>query len=214
MRYQPADEQAYVGGDWYDSFVCDDGRLTIAIGDVSGHDQEAAVVMAQIRNLLRGIAYTLHRSPSLILSELDRCLFGLGLATVASVLLAQLEPDPGRQSHTLHWCNAGHPPPVLLAPDGSARLLQSSPELLLGVVPTASRTDHYIKLEPQSSVVLFTDGLIERHRPAASRNPESLIEVLAGHQHLSAEQLCDHLLAHFGDTGDDDVALTVIRTTR
>jgi serine phosphatase RsbU (regulator of sigma subunit) len=214
VRYQPAEKQAFVGGDWYDSLVFDDGRLTVAIGDVSGHDRQAAVAMAQIRNLLRGIAYTLRRSPSRILSELDRCLNSLGPATVASVLLAQLERTPGRQSHTLRWCSAGHPPPVLLTPDGTARLLHSPPELLLGVIPRAARTDHSIELEPLSSVVLFTDGLIERHKPAASRGPESLLEVVAGHQHLSAEQLCDHLLAHFGDTGDDDVALTVVRTTR
>jgi serine phosphatase RsbU (regulator of sigma subunit) len=214
VRYQPAEKQAFVGGDWYDSLVFDDGRLTVAIGDVSGHDRQAAVAMAQIRNLLRGIAYTLRRSPSLILSELDRCMNGLGPSTVASVLLAQLEPTPGREGHTLHWCNAGHPPPILLAPDGSARLLHSPPELLLGVIPGAARTDHRVELEPHSSVVLYTDGLVERHKPGTSRGPESLIEVLAGQQHLSAEQLCDHLLAHFDDTGDDDVALTVVRTTR
>jgi serine phosphatase RsbU (regulator of sigma subunit) len=102
---------------------------------------------------------------------------------------------------------------VLLAPDGSAYLLRSPPELLLGVIPSAARTDHSVRLEPLSSVVIFTDGLIERHKSAATRSPESLIDVLAGHQDLSADQLCDHLLAHFGDTGDDDVALTVIRTT-
>ncbi|GIH08674.1 hypothetical protein Rhe02_67410 [Rhizocola hellebori] len=212
VRYRPAAEQAYVGGDWYDSFAFDDGCLTVAMGDVTGHDRQAAAAMAQVRNLLRGIAYTIRKPPALILSELDRCLSGLGLATVATILLAQLEPDPRSGRHTLQWANAGHPPPALLRPDGTACLLEAIPEVLLGAVPTAPRTDHLIELEPGSSVVLFTDGLIERRRPALSHDPESLIAVLAGCQHLSPERLCDRILAHFGEPGEDDVALTVVRT--
>ena len=94
VRYQPAAEEAQVGGDWYDAFRVRDGGTLLAIGDVAGHDQDAAAAMGQVRNLLRGIAYSLGERPAAVLSELDRAMRDLGTGVLATAVLARVEP-PG-----------------------------------------------------------------------------------------------------------------------
>jgi len=88
--YQPAQEAAQVGGDWYDAFPNGSGGTMIVIGDVAGHDQDAAATMAQVRNLLRGVAQTLDGSPAAVLATLDRALDRLGVPVLASIVLAIL----------------------------------------------------------------------------------------------------------------------------
>lgn len=212
VRYLPAVEQAYVGGDWYDSFTRADGAMTVVVGDVCGHDRRAAVAMAQIRNLLRGIASAVADPPGRLLSMLDATMHDLGLDTAATVLLAQLEPGDRPGWHTMRWSNAGHPRPILLTAAGVARELTTTPEILLGWGLGVRRADHLVELEPGATVVFYTDGLTERRDPAANRGPHALVDAVSGQQGLSAEQLCDHLLAVFDDIGGDDVALAVIRT--
>lgn len=212
VRYLPASERAHVGGDWYDSFVLPDRRLTIVIGDVVGHDRHAAAAMAQFRNMLRGIAFSLRHPPSTILAALGEAMSSFGSATMATVLLAQFEPAdrPGRW--TMHWSNAGHPPPALLTTDGTARLLESEAEPLLGWAGSPPRSDHAIELDQGSSLIFYTDGLIERRDRKYVTTDDSLVHVLSGMQDLSADELCDHILARFGrSTFEDDVALTIVQ---
>ncbi|GAA3381999.1 PP2C family protein-serine/threonine phosphatase [Cryptosporangium minutisporangium] len=211
VRYRAAVEQAQVGGDWYDAFLLPDGRLTVAVGDVTGHDRDAAAAMAQLRNLLRGISYTLRHFPSRVLVGLDDTLHGLGVSAFATVVLAHVDREGPQGRREVRWSNAGHPPPVLLAPDGTARLLSTRPELLVGVHTTAPRTDHTIVLEPGSSLVFYTDGLVERRGQALDDGLTHLVEALVGRQDLSADQLCEHLLGSFGATSEDDVVLAVVR---
>ncbi|MCW2614870.1 MAG: Sensor phosphatase, partial [Frankiales bacterium] len=116
VRYLPASQIANVGGDWYDAFTTPDGALSLVIGDVAGHDEDAAAAMAQVRNVLRGVAQTLGEPPAAVLAGLDRALEGLRLTLLATVVLAQLVETPG--GRRLTWCNAGHPPPLLLRADG------------------------------------------------------------------------------------------------
>ena len=210
VRYQSSIAQAHIGGDWYDSFLLPDGTLTVAVGDVSGHDRQAAAAMAQIRNLLRGIAFTVHHPPSLILTHLSAAMTGLPVDAFATVVLAQIEPD----TRTLRWSNAGHPPPALLSPDGTVRLLQTKPETLLGPHIDAVRSDHTVTLEPGATVVLYTDGLIERRRDHLDDGLSHLARALTGRSGLDAEQLCDHLLDEFAAEAEDDIALTVIQIDR
>ncbi len=212
VRYRPASETAFIGGDWYDSFRVPGGRLTVAIGDVTGHDRHAAAQMAQIRNLLRGIAYTVKHPPSAILATLDSALASLGPSTMATVLLAQLEPAPDSSACALWWSNAGHLPPALLTADGSARMLESPAEPLVGFITSASRCDHRLELAPGDSVVFFTDGLIERRDPAQILSFEPLLRLLAGRRAMTAEDLCDLIVGHYGGGNvEDDVAVTVVR---
>jgi len=213
VRYLPATEQAQVGGDWYDSFIGPDGSLVVAIGDVTGHDRRAVVAMAQVRNLLRGVSYATGVSPAGVLDALDDAMFGLAISLYATAILARVEQgeaDAERGLRTLRWSNAGHPPPVLIAPDGRATLLETPADPLLGL-GDGERTDNTVTLEPGSSLVLYTDGLVERRSIPLQARLEWLIDTLDGCHELTAEQACDHLLERFNDIGEDDVALLVLR---
>ena len=128
VRYKPATRLAQVGGDWYDAFAGPAGALTLAVGDVTGHDRRAAAGMAQIRSLLRGAAWAEAGAPARSLEALDQAMSGLEVGEFATAVLAELD------GHTLRWCNAGHPPPAVLGPDGQARLLWTDrAEPLLGI---------------------------------------------------------------------------------
>ncbi|MFG3579993.1 PP2C family protein-serine/threonine phosphatase [Micromonospora chersina] len=214
VRYQPAGERARIGGDWYDSFLQPDGSLTLVIGDVAGHDQQAATTMAQIRNLLRGVAYAVRKSPAAVLEGLEEAMRGLGLNELATAVLARVEQDEEQAragERTLCWSNAGHPPPVLVAPDGTARLLHTPPEMLLGVRAGVTRGDHRVTLTPGCAVVLYTDGLVDRRDAVIDDGLAGLVDHLTGRHGSTAEQLCDLLLTRYATTGDDDIALVVLR---
>lgn len=221
VRYQPAVELAQIGGDWYDSFLLDDGTLTVVVGDISGHDRHAAAAMAQVRNMLRGVTHTLRGPPSRILTAIDDAMFGLDINTFATVILAQIEREqierdqrPGAPlRHLLRWSNAGHPAPILLGPDGTAQILQRPSQLLLGTGMTNTRSDHTVSVAPGSHVVFYTDGLIERRGEPIDQSQNALVETLSGLHHLSAEQLCDVLLASRPWTAAiDDIVVTVVHT--
>ena len=214
VRYQPAAETAQVGGDWYDAFRLRDGTMALVVGDVAGHDQHAAASMAQLRNLVRGVAYTGPVSPSVVLSGLDSAMHGLDVDVVATAVLAQLEPCDGTDGCRLSllWSNAGHPPPVLLSADGTARLLETEPDLLLGLNVGTERSDHALVVEPGESLVIYTDGLVERRGEAIETGLAWLVDALEGQQDRTAEELCDLLLGQLSGRAEDDVALLVMRT--
>jgi len=203
-RYQPATRVAKVGGDWYDAFRGPGGALTLAPGAVTGHARRAAAAMAQLRGLLRGVAYAESCPPARCLAALDRAMEGLAVGEFATAVLAELDAT------TLRWSNAGHMPPAVLAPDGTVRLLETKPEPLLGL-GAGPRTDHVEQLAPGSAIVLFTDGLIERRDESLDRGRDRLAASLEGLHELSAEAICDHLLAQLGSRRDDDVAVLVAR---
>ncbi|MET8910607.1 PP2C family protein-serine/threonine phosphatase [Micromonospora sp. NPDC004551] len=214
VRYQPATERARIGGDWYDSFREPDGSLILVIGDVAGHDQQAAATMAQIRNLLRGVAYAARKPPGGVLEGLEAAMRGLGVDALATAVLARVEQDEEQArvgAATLRWSNAGHPPPVLITPDGSATLLRTPPEMLLGVRAGLARSDHQVTLTPGSAVVLYTDGLIDRRDAVIDDGLADLVGTLTGRHGSTAEQLCDELLGRFAAGSDDDIALVVLR---
>jgi serine phosphatase RsbU (regulator of sigma subunit) len=210
VRYQPAGEGAHIGGDWYDAFTLPDGRVTVVVGDVTGHDRQAAAAMSEIRNLLRGISYALLKPPALVLTGLQEAMRGYGVDALATVVLAQIEPED-HGTRTLRWSNAGHPPPVLVAPDGSVRLLETRPETLLGTRSRTARTDHRVQLLPGTSVIFYTDGLVERRGATLDDGLAELTRVLAGCAGMTAEQICEHLLASFSGATEDDVVLAVVR---
>jgi serine phosphatase RsbU (regulator of sigma subunit) len=210
VRYQPAGEGAHIGGDWYDAFALPDGRLTVVVGDVTGHDRQAAAAMSEIRSLLRGISYALLEPPALVLTGLQEAMQAFAVDIYATVVLAQIGQDPAG-GRSLSWSNAGHPPPILIAPDGTVRLLEARAETLLGVRGAAGRTDHTVPFPPGTSVVFYTDGLVERRGATLDDGLRKLAEVLDGCAAMTAEQVCDHLLAKFADGIEDDVVLAVVR---
>lgn len=213
VRYQPAAQQAQVGGDWYDAFVLPDGTTTLVIGDVAGHDRTATAAMAQVRNVLRGVAQTLEQPPAGVLSALDRALAGLGVSTLATAVLCQIRQNSGGE-RVLRWSNAGHPPPLLIHSEGTAELLWRPTDLLLGVEPAAARGDHDIALPAGSTLVLYTDGLTERRGEILDDGLSRLVAAATGLHQLSADEACDALVGRLAQDAEDDVALLALRLPR
>jgi PAS domain S-box-containing protein len=216
VRYVPAAAGAEVGGDWYDAFVQADGATVLVIGDVVGHDSGAAAAMGQLRGLLRGIGHHTGGTPAEVLTGLDRAAAGLDLDTIATALVARLEqddPELARGETRVRWSSAGHPPPVLIGAAGEVTLLDcQDPDLLLGVEPGRVRTDHVATIGRGGTMVLYTDGLVERRDRDLDDGIAELCRVLGGLSDLPLQQLCDRLLErmYLPDT-EDDVALLAVR---
>ncbi|MBM2618896.1 SpoIIE family protein phosphatase [Actinoplanes sp. LDG1-06] len=206
-RYLPAQDGAAVGGDWYDAFAQPDGSLMLAVGDVSGHDIEAAATMGQVRNLVRGDAYGRDDAPGPLLSQLDRALHGLHVPAAATAVLARLSRDP--DGYDLTFANAGHPPPVLLRPDGEVEIWWETPEPLLGLLPREQRTTHHRRAALGSTLLLYTDGLVEHPAHLIDDGIARIRAVLRGNAGLPADQLCDRLIES-APRRADDIALLVV----
>jgi len=212
VRYQPAAHEAQVGGDWYDAFPGPDGATVLVIGDVSGHDRDAAAAMAQGRNILRGVAQSLIQSPGAVLSMLDRAMARLQVSTLATAVLCQIHARSVRaNAWTFRWSNAGHPPPLLLRSDGTACLLDRDPGLLLGLEPETLRRSHELELAAGDTVLLYTDGLVERRGEHLDDGLERLLTTAQQHAGLPLEQFCDALLTALGVGAEDDIALLAAR---
>jgi PAS domain S-box-containing protein len=215
VRYRPAAHGAQVGGDWHDAFLQPDGATMLVIGDVVGHDSDAAAAMGQLRGLLRALAYDNDEPLSATLSRTEHAARGLAVSTMATVVLARVErhPDvPVASTRVLRWSNAGHLPPVLLAPDGSTTLFETRPERMLGIDPDAPRTDHTAELGDGHTLLLVTDGLVERRDADLDQGLAMMREVLRDLGETSLEELCDTLLDRMLPVdGADDVAIVAVR---
>jgi serine phosphatase RsbU (regulator of sigma subunit) len=207
--YRPAADQ--VGGDWYDVLDLEDST-TVVIGDVVGHDTRAAAAMGQLKSMLRVLAWKDDSSPGAVLDRLDRALVGLHVDTVASALVARLDRgDDG--SSTMTWSSAGHPPPLLVHPDGRVEVLAMEPGVLVGVHHDEARRDTTTTLVPGAMVVLYTDGLVERRDQPLDRGIDRLAETLAqclrdgvAREHLT-ETVIDRMV---GVAAEDDIAVLVV----
>lgn len=215
-RYLPAAEGAEVGGDWYDAFVQPNGDTTLVIGDVVGHDMVAASHMAQLRNLLRAVAVDRQESPAQVLARLDALIAALPVGALATCLVARLERDEGdpeSDRRTVRWSSAGHPPPALIDPDGGVRLLSGESDLLLGVDAELSRTDHVVSIPAGSTLVLYTDGLIERATSTIDQGFARLRRALGAAATLPLDGCIDDTLGRLVEAGHtDDVAVIAVRT--
>jgi PAS domain S-box-containing protein len=224
-RYTPAGEVARIGGDWYDAFLQgsptgETPDVVVVVGDVVGHDVEAAAAMGQVRGLLRGIAVHSGDAPAAILSGLDTVMDSLQLQTTATAVVARFEQvhttggAPGRV--LLRWSHAGHPPALLVAPDGTVTRLADAGanDLLLGFDPATDRHEGTVSLEPGTTLVLYTDGLVERRDRDIDDGIEALERLLAEVSPTTSDldHLCDRLLGSMAsDEQEDDVALLVVR---
>ncbi|TFV88037.1 GAF domain-containing protein [Blastococcus sp. CT_GayMR16] len=214
VRYVPAAEAARVGGDWYDAFRHRDGTPVLVIGDVVGHDTAAAAAMGQLRALLRGIAHYSGAGPAEVLRGLDEAIADMHTDTLATAAVAQLEPAvKDGSSRRLRWANAGHPPPILVAPDGSATVLGGPiGDLMLGVDCSAERPESVIDVLPGATVLLYTDGLIERRGSTLDEGMARLVEHLGTLAGEPLEDFCDALLERMVQgTPQDDVAIVAVR---
>ena len=215
VRYVAAAEEAQVGGDWYDAFLQADGSTVLVIGDVMGHDNRAAAAMGQLRALLRGIGYTTGTGPAEMLSRLDDAIEGLRVQTTATGLVVRIPPrDNGDTGPAhLHWSNAGHPPAIVVPPGGGAVALENAePDLLLGVLAHTDRQETPARLDPGGTLLLYTDGLIERRGESIDEGVATLIAAVDEFAGLPLPVMCDRVLAELlPDDNDDDVALVAVR---
>jgi PAS domain S-box-containing protein len=215
-RYRTATGFEQVGGDWYDALRLPTGATALVIGDVEGHDIDAATRMAQLRNLLRAFAWDHDEPPAALLSRLDRALRELGIDALATAVLAVLSRSRGRDGEAgLRWTSAGHPAPVLVVPGESPRFLSGRNDLLLGVDPTRPRRDQEEILPSGATLLLYTDGLTEaRGRDLVARDAQ-LLDAVRRCAEAPLEELLDRVLADLiGDQRQDDVALLGVRLLR
>ncbi|MCM2416215.1 GAF domain-containing SpoIIE family protein phosphatase [Streptomyces sp. RKAG290] len=210
-RYQPAVANARVGGDWYDAFVLPDGAMTLIIGDIAGHDLRAAVMMSQTRNMLRGIACDRKEPPGKILARLDaahQILYPHQTLTCIYALVERLGADEPWQ---LHYAVAGHPAPLLVTQEGETRFLTGGRSMLLGMDPDGHRPADIESLPPDSTVLLYTDGLVERRDEGLDRGLARLRQHAAALAREPLATFCDELLSGLVDDGTDDVAMIAVR---
>jgi serine phosphatase RsbU (regulator of sigma subunit) len=183
--------------------------------------------MGQIRNILRGVAVATRSSPAQLLSQVDAVMSELLIEITATAVVARLEqtPEERRQGLTrLRWSNAGHPPPVVVGEAGESGepprtevLWGREPNLLLGLEPGAHRDETTVTLRRGSTLLLYTDGLVERRGELIDTGIERLTEVLGELvlQGLPLEELCDELLRRMlPEKPDDDVAIVAVRLHR
>jgi PAS domain S-box-containing protein len=216
VRYEPAVEVAEVGGDWYDAFLQPSGGTMLVIGDVVGHDTAAAAAMGQLRGMLRGIAYREGTGPAAVLTQLDAAIEGLDVGTMATAAIARIEQTPGERAAGLtrvRWSNAGHPPPLVVHHDGRVEALAGArAELMLGVDRAARRTESVVTVRRGSTLLLYTDGLVEARDLLLDEGIARLRAVLAEVGGLPLEELCDAVLDRLRPPArQDDVALVAIR---
>ncbi|WP_434028219.1 SpoIIE family protein phosphatase [Streptomyces graminofaciens] len=212
-RYQPAPAGSQVGGDWYDAFELKDGTLALVIGDVVGHDLTAAAGMAQLHGILRSLAWDHTGLPGAVVDRLDESMSAITTVPMATLVLARVEGHPDTGPWTLRWTSAGHPPPLLLTPGGHAEYLEAGQGLLLGTHlgtrarrPTAARS-----LPPGSTLLLYTDGLIEIPGSDLDTGLGRLRRHALALAHTPLDTLCDQLLARMPPGSTDDVALLALR---
>jgi len=205
-RYIPASSDVEVGGDWDDIISLPDGDLGLAIGDVAGHGVAAAAAMGQIRMALR--AYGLEGlSPGLALERLNTLITELQPGTMVTLLYARIDPETG----VLTTAKAGHPPPLVVSPQRAPTFISDGLAPPLGVDPYVSYQEITSELPPEATLILYTDGLIERRGESIDVGLERLARA-ATKAPSDLEEASDHIIATLiGEGAADDTALLMIR---
>ncbi|MGA5436601.1 PP2C family protein-serine/threonine phosphatase [Streptomyces cellulosae] len=209
VRYMPATRSLNVCGDWYDVVDLDDDSFTVAVGDVVGHGLEAAAVMGMLRSALSAAVRAI-REPGAAMDLLSRYArtFEGALATTAAKAVVDT------RARTVTYTCAGHPPPVLGRRDGPAILLDQATDPPLGILTDKTpRPQATVSYAPGDTLVLYTDGLIERRGEDIDAGLLRLTDAVTHHADLDPEPLADTLLTRLGvaDGGRDDIALIVVR---
>jgi serine phosphatase RsbU (regulator of sigma subunit) len=204
VRYRPAESDHLVGGDWYDAVELPSGQILLSVGDIAGHGIEAATGMVALRNALRGLATT-EAGPAQLLSWLNLVAHNLAEKVVATALCGLY--DPG--TRLLRWARAGHLPPVLIRGTHASSLPMIS-GILLGAVNEASYAEGEVHLDPGDTLLMYTDGLIERKDRALDDSIDDLLST-AAYPASTLEERLDHLLTHSNADTDDDTCIVGIQ---
>ncbi len=209
VRYLPATGSLNVCGDWYDVLDLSDDRFAVAVGDVVGHGLEAAAVMGMLRSALSAATRALERPAQAleVLGLYARSVDGALNTTAVNVMV-------DTRSRLIIYSNAGHPPPILVHPDSTCDLLEQATDPPLGARPQhVPRPQAGHNYHPGDTLLLYTDGLIERRGEHIEAGLSRLTDVIRRHCALGPERMADVLLAELGVAGGahDDIALVIVR---
>jgi serine phosphatase RsbU (regulator of sigma subunit)/GAF domain-containing protein/anti-sigma regulatory factor (Ser/Thr protein kinase) len=208
VRYEAASRPLQVGGDWYDIVDLEDGRIALIVGDCVGHGLAAATVMGQLRSACRALLLD-RPSPRAALAGLDRFAARLPGAQCTTAVCAVLNPDTGE----LVYSSAGHPPPVLVHADGTAELLEDGHTIPLGLRPDRPRPEARMTIPPRATLLLYTDGLVERRRVGLDDGIARASVLLQDGRDSSLDDLANQIMSRLApiDGYQDDVALLLYR---
>ncbi|MFD4247615.1 SpoIIE family protein phosphatase [Streptomyces sp. NPDC058525] len=217
--YQAAADDHMIGGDWYDAYHLPSDAsgkptaLMVTVGDITGHDVHAATIMGQIRSMLRQA--TLDHppySPAAALTALDTACCTLPIEAGGTLVHARLAPVDDSPDWTLTWSNAGHPPPLLRSPDGRVTALLAHDILFDQSLGPAQRTERRRRLPPGSTLLLYTDGLIERRGHDIDAAVGRLSALLARHGDQPPAELLSRISHRLADPAPaDDVVILAVR---
>jgi PAS domain S-box-containing protein len=206
--YAPNAEHAQVGGDWYDVLQITEGTVGLVIGDVVGHDVEAAAAMGQLRSVVRAYAFEL-TTPGIVLHRVDQLVAGMRVPRPASLVYAALHHVAEDDTWFLEYTRAGHLPPLLLR-DGEVRSLTASSGMLVGFGGDVRTTAREV-LHRGDVLLFYTDGLIERRDRSLKVGLDALVEMSARITARDAAGVGEELLSRLADAPEDDVAIVVVR---
>ncbi|MFD5827223.1 SpoIIE family protein phosphatase [Lentzea sp. NPDC060358] len=208
VRYEPAARPLEVGGDWYDTFALPDGRIGIVVGDCVGRGLTAAAVMGQLRSACRALLLQ-EIGPARALMTLDQFAAGVPGALCTTVFCGVLDPQTGH----LVYSSAGHPPAILALADGTTQLLEGGRSIPLAVKLGVQRTEAECTLPPRSTLLTYTDGLVERRRSSLTEGIEKAARAVQEGRANGLEELAGQIMSALSPAGgyDDDVALLMYR---
>lgn len=206
-RYAPARHGLDIGGDWYDGFPLADGALGFAIGDVQGHDVEAAAFMGQVRIAMRAIAGTAS-DPGEVLGRTNDLLVSVDSGLFATCTFMRLDPT----TWELHSARAGHVACVWANTEGRSGVTEDPGGMPLGIEPGEGYPVTRRTLDSDGAIVLLTDGVVEGPSLLIEDGLERVRQLVAAHVGASAAQLADEVLGATEVTGhEDDAAVLVLR---
>lgn len=212
-RYLPGTVGQQVGGDWYDVFPLGRDRVGVVIGDVVGHDISASAMMSRVQAALRAYAFR-EPDPAIVLDRLDTLIDTFRGDRLVTIFYGVLEAPNGDGDRTFRFANAGHPPPIACLAAGEATELDGGASMLLGVTahPDGSRTSAAVEVTCGSTLLLYTDGLIEVPDESLTESIERLKQSAADGASITPDALCDRLTSdHDAADQRDDVAILTIR---
>jgi PAS domain S-box-containing protein len=204
-RYLPATTETAIGGDWYDAVELDDTSVALVVGDVVGHGPRAAAVMGQLRNACRAYAL-LGSPPAETFAHLNRLLAADDRDVMATAFYVIVDRETG----AIEYASAGHPP-ALVVDEGNSRFLEGGRSVPLGTTDPVTYRAARDRLAVGSTLLLYTDGLVERRGVALEERLQGLARAAADARGELSE-VCDVLLSEIGPEGvPDDVALLAVR---
>ncbi|MGZ3146267.1 SpoIIE family protein phosphatase [Lentzea chajnantorensis] len=204
VRYRPAAQEELVGGDWYDAVVLPSKQILVSVGDITGHGIKGATGMVVLRNALRGLAAT-GAGPGQLLTWLNLVAHHLADNIFATAICGVYDP----LTRVLRWARAGHLPPVLIR-DGEGELLPMLPGTMLGALSEATYVEGEVVLEPRDTLLLYTDGLVERRDLPLDECLEQLCAAVR-EPRADLDDLLDHLLTQSRSDTDDDTCVVGVQ---